>query len=316
MITPETTTVIANPRAAAGRVGREWESLTGAVRSALGDLMIVRTQHPGHAWELAAEAVRSGSTTILSMGGDGTHHEVMNGIMATQEAPGDIAFGVLPAGTGGDFRRLLVGASDVPSCAAALVSAEEALVDVGWMGFVGRDGGQHERHFLNMVSFGVGGLVDEYVERAPKILGGKVTFLAATLAAFATYRHATVRLTLDGKYLGEWMVNNVEVANGRYSGGGMCHAPMARLADGLFDVVVFARSSLLYDAGTLRRIYSGTHMQDRTVHHFQGRHLEAETVTEHPALLDVDGEPLGRIPAEFKVVPSVLRLLNPRPDVL
>ena len=91
---------------------------------------------------------------------------------------------------------------------------------------------------------------------------------------------------------------------------------MARLADGLLDIVVFERSSLWYDAGTLRRVYSGTHLEDRTVHHFRGKHIEAHTLTEHPALLDVDGEPLGRIPAEFRVVPGALRLLNPRPEVL
>ena len=316
MISAETTTVIANPRAAAGRVEREWDEITAAVRGSLGDLMIVRTQRAGHAEQLAAEAVRAGSTCILSLGGDGTHHEVMNGIVAAQPAPGAIAMGILPAGTGGDFRKLLVGSQDIPTAARALATAEWALVDVGWMSYVARSGEPRERHFLNMVSFGVGGLVDEYVERAPKHLGGRFTFMAATLGAFITYRHARIRLHVDGDEVGEWTVNNINVCNGQYSGGGMHHAPGARLADGLFDVVVYERSTRWADAGTMRRMYSGTHLNDPSVHHFRGAEVVAELVGTRPALLDVDGEPLGLIPSTFRVVPRALRLLNPRADVL
>ena len=316
MISPETTTIIANPRAAAGRVEREWDEIVRAVRGALGDLMIVRTQRAGHAEQLAAEAIAAGSTCLLSLGGDGTHHEVMNGIVAHQPGPGAVAMGVLPAGTGGDFRKLLVGTQDIPTAARALATAEQALVDVGWMEFLSSGGERRERHFLNMVSFGVGGLVDEYVERAPKHLGGKITFLAATLAAFISYRHATVRLTIDGAEVGEWTVNNINICNGRYSGGGMLHAPMARLADGLFEIIVYERSSRFADARTMRKMYKGTHLDAPSVHHFRGAEVVAELVGTRKALLDIDGEPLGRIPATFRVVPSVLRLLNPRSDVL
>lgn len=316
MITPETTTVIANPRAAAGRVEREWDAITTAIRRALGDLMIVRTQRGGHAEELAREAIASGATCILSLGGDGTHHEVMNGIVGAQPEPASVAMGVLPAGTGGDFRKLLVGSDDIPSAARALASAEPANIDVGWMEFQSRSGAARQRRFLNMVSFGVGGLVDEYVERAPKHLGGKFTFFAATLTAFITYRTAKVRLRIDGDEVGVWAINNVMICNGQYSGGGMHHAPGARLSDGLFDIVVYERGNRIKEVGTLRRVYSGTHLDDPNVAHFRGAEVVAELVGDRPALLDVDGEPLGLIPATFKVEPGVLRLLNPRSDVL
>jgi diacylglycerol kinase (ATP) len=316
MISPQTTTVIANPRAAAGRVEREWDEIVASVRGSLGDLMFVRTQRAGHAEELAARAIEAGSTCLLSLGGDGTHHEVMNAIVAHQAAPGAVALGVLPAGTGGDFRKLLIGTQDIPTAARALATAEQARVDVGWMQFLSSGGEVRERHFLNMVSFGVGGLVDEYVERAPKHLGGKFTFMAATLAAFISYRHATVRLRLDGEEIGQWTVNNVNVCNGRYSGGGMHHAPMARLADGILEIIVYERSTRLKDAKTMRRMYTGTHLSAPSVHHFRGKELVAELVGDNHALLDVDGEPLGHVPATFRVVPGVLTLLNPRADAL
>jgi YegS/Rv2252/BmrU family lipid kinase len=316
MIHPRTTTVIANPRAGGRRVARQWDALLRAVHRELGALMVIKTQHPGHARQLAAEATQAGSRIILSLGGDGTHHEVINGIMEAQPEPGAVAFGVLPSGTGGDFGRLLIGQGDLESTLWALRRPEGALVDVGLLRHQDHQGRPARRWFLNLTSFGIGGLIDQLANASSKRLGGELTFAAATARAFFQYKPATVELTLDGQALGTRRVMNVIAANGRYSGGGMRFAPEGRLNDGLLDFVVIQAGPIHQMARLFAGLHSGAFLRHRLVDAYQGRRLEATPVSGGPALLDVDGEALGVLPATVEVVPGALRLLNPLPQVL
>lgn len=316
MIHPRTTTVIANPRAGGRRVARHWEELLRSLHRELGALMVIKTQHPGHARQLAIEAVQAGSQAVLSLGGDGTHHEVINGILEAQDEPGAVSFGVLPSGTGGDFGRLLVGQGELEHSLWALRQPEGALIDVGRLRHQDQRGQPAQRWFLNLASFGIGGLIDQIANRSSKRLGGAATFALATARAFFQYRPATVRLTLDGRALGQRRVMNVIAANGRYSGGGMCFAPQGKLNDGLLDFVVLPAGPIHQMAGLFSQLHSGAFLRDPRVEVLQGRHLEAELVEGGPALLDVDGETPGGLPVSIELVPGALRLLNPLPEVL
>ncbi len=316
MLDPKTTVVVANPAAAGGRVGREWDKLAGTIRRHLGDVQLHKTARAGHATEIAADAVRNGAFTVLSMGGDGTHNEVVNGIMAAKPPPATVALGLLPAGTGGDFRRLVKHNTDVETAAKALSSASSSAIDVGHVCFRHDDGQDRERFFINISSFGIGGLVDRIVNRSSKRLGGTATFFISTVRALVRYKPARVRLFVDDEDRGVFDITNIQVCNGQYAGGGMHFAPDARLGDGLFDVVVIEHRGLMRTIGTSGTLYKGTHVELPEVKIFRGAKVVARTESDAPAYIDIDGEAPGTLPAEFTVQPSAIRLLDPRIEVI
>ena len=232
-------------------------------------------------------------------------------LILVEEAP-QAAFGIVPAGTGGDFIKSLGVPRDTFAAAAALKSPPRAI-DVGRLRYVGDDGRPAVRHFINIASFGIGGLVDRYVNDGSKALGGKLSFAVATLKAGAAYKNASVRLILDGGTPKEGKIYNVAVANGRYFGGGMHVAPHAQVDDGRFEVIALDAPSKLAFAVFARRIYDGSHLTVPGVQRFACDRLTLDLENEDARsafLLDVDGEPLGGLPLEVDVVPGALRMLD------
>lgn len=304
-IDPARTVVIANPAARGGGVARRWEALTGAVTQALGDVRFARTERPGHAGELAQRAVDGGATTVLSLGGDGTHHEVLQGLMRAGST--EVALGVVPAGTGGDFRRSL-RPTEFDAMLLALPTCEARAVDVGHAAYVTDAGEPAERWFLNVASCGMGGRIDRAVNASGKGLGA-MSFLLATVQALGTFVPPRVRLYADGEAMGERDVSLVAVCNGRYAGGGMYFAPDAALDDGWLDVVVIEHAPAWRSLPDVRHLYAGTLATSPRVTTRRAKELRVEVV-HGEALLDLDGESPGRAPVTWRVVPGALRLLG------
>lgn len=306
--------VIVNPAAAGGRVGRHWATWEASLRTALGDATFYHTARTGDGIGLAVEAARAGAGHVLSLGGDGTHSEVVNGLM---QLPVDArpSFGLLPAGTGGDLKRLLRAHNTIAE-AATLVRAGVAVpVDVGEVQFETDDGAPASRFFINIASMGVSGLVCRRVNVSRKRFGGRITFFQATLGAIRAYTPATVRLTVDGQDLGIHRVTNVAVANGRYFGGGMCIAPEALLDDGLLDVTLIHDAGLVGALRLAPAVYGGSTRPHPLLLRARGAEISVEMVA-NQAWMDIDGEAPGVGPATFVVHRHALRMHALSPQVL
>lgn len=313
---PETTAVIVNPAAGGGRVGKRWPELGPRLRELLGDVRFELTRGPGDGILRAQEVVLEGATTVLALGGDGTHSEVLNGVMAAEPAPGAVTLGLLPSGTGGDFRRLLLHGQGPEEAARALPTARASAIDVGSVDYLSDQGTPGRRWFLNIAACGLSGTTVRIVNRSSKAFGGRVTFFLGAVRAVLGFQAPTVRLVLDGEVLGERPVNNVVVCNGRYAGGGMMFAPEARLADGALDVVLFAAVPWWKTLSLSGSIYSGEHVRSDQVEVVRGQVLRVEPVSAAAPLIDVDGESPGRAPAEFRVHTGAVRLLDLDPQYL
>jgi YegS/Rv2252/BmrU family lipid kinase len=304
-IDPARTVVVANPAARGGGVARRWDALTASVTRALGPVRFQRTERPGHAGELAQRAVDEGATTVLSLGGDGTHHEVVQGLMRAGSR--EVALGVLPVGTGGDLRRSL-RATSFDAMLAALPTWEARAVDVGRAEYVTDAGEPTARWFINVASCGMGGSIDRAVNASGKAIGA-LSFLVATLRALGSFAPPRVRVYADGEALGEREVTLVAVCNGRYAGGGMCFAPEAALDDGWLDVVLIEHASAWRSLPDLRHLYAGTLARSARVTTRRAKEVRVEVVAGE-ALIDLDGESPGRAPVTWRVEPGALRLLG------
>nr|MDQ3032396.1 diacylglycerol kinase family lipid kinase [Myxococcota bacterium] len=315
-MTPDPFLLVVNPRAGAGRAEKHVPALTRALTDAGARFDIARTTGPGHATMLVREALQRGVRGVAVVGGDGTLSEAVNGFF---DAEGQVLahqawLGPLSCGTGGDFRRT-IGSVNVGSRGAGIdalvrrmIDAPPRPIDVGWLEHTGDDGQPARRAFLNIASFGVGGLVDRFVNDTPKWMGGTPAFFLGTMRALARYRPQRVRVTLDDGAPRETEIVNLAVANGRFFGGGMHIAPEAKIDDGLFDVVGL-EMSVRASMGLTARVYSGRHIGQRGVTFERARVVRAEPVVAGDAvLLDVDGEAPGRLPATLTVRPGAISL--------
>jgi YegS/Rv2252/BmrU family lipid kinase len=306
------TVLVVNPRSAGGKTERRWPQLRATILEHFGPFEERFTTDSGAATELTRTALRDGAGLVVAVGGDGTINEVVNGFFEEGEADRpisrDAAFGILPAGTGGDFIKSLGIPKDLAAAAAAMRKAQPRAVDVGRLSFIDNDGKPRVRRFINIASFGISGLVDRNVNQSSKALGGTLSFALATLKAGAVYRNPSIEIVLDGGAPKEGRVYNVAVANGRYFGGGMKVAPDAALDDGWFDVVTmgdFKFGDLLLRG---LDVYSGKHLTNPKVSVARARKVEARAGDGVEVLLDVDGEQPGRLPATFELMPGALRV--------
>jgi len=305
------TLVVLNPKAGSTLGARRQRALAAAIRRTVRDVEFVETAGPGDATWRVREALRAGAEQIVSVGGDGTHHEVLNGFFEEDGRPvrEGAVLAPLPGGTGGDFRKTLGYGRNPLELVALLGDRATRPCDVGHLSYIDRDGRPATRWFLNIASFGLGGLVDDLVNRSSKALGGFVSFAVATARALARFRPPVVRLQLDDRPEVIRTISVVACANGCWFGGGMKIAPDARLDDGLFDVVTLPAQSLADYLLRGHRVYAGTHVDLPGVIVERARKVVAEPFDPDEAvLLDVDGEALGRLPATFELRTGLLRL--------
>ena len=323
--------VIANPSAGRGRTGRELSHVLSALRDALGELDVVSTAGARQATDLAAAAAGERRPLVISLGGDGTLHEVVNGLMRahgwhrgarTQNGPLP-SLGVIATGTGGDFGRTLGIAPRVQDYLAAVAGGHERAIDVGRARFTGVAGQPLERYWINVLSAGIGGLVDRYAAASPAVLGGRIAYAQAALRGIAMCHRVRLhcRAVLpDGREFERPLdTHAVAICNGTTFGGGMRIAPMARPDDGLLEVIAMETRTRWRLVGSFLTVYTGTHTSEPGVHHFSCRALRLEPL-DPPARpprngvfpLDVDGEALGDVPLDVSLIERALRVRAPR----
>lgn len=306
--------VILNPVAGGGRTARRWPPVMQRLKDAFGAVELRETQRPGDAASLACGLAAQGFDLVIAAGGDGTASEVADGLLtARAEGHDGAALAILPWGTGIDFARGLGLSSDGEAALARIRDAPLRTIDAGRITYVDDDGGLKSRHFLNIASLGLSGATDRAVnaDRRKGRMSAKALFLWRTVVEFARYRFQEVRVTIDDQPAIEARVALVAVANGRFFGGGMMIAPDAVLDDGLFDVVVLRAASKLRLVPDIRLLYGGRHRDHPSITILRGRRVSVEPLGDpvaNGALVDIDGESPGRIPATFEMLPGALKI--------
>jgi YegS/Rv2252/BmrU family lipid kinase len=299
--------LIVNPRSANGSTGRRWPAIEGKLRSLLPPFDVAFSERPLHATAIAREAAgRYGCIALV--GGDGTVNEVANGLIADDRPlRADLTLGIIPRGTGADFVRTLGIPRDLEGAAERLARGKVLEIDVGKVRYRSPDGSEAVRYFLNEGEIGMGAAASDRVNRSSKRLGGRLSFLRATLITALSYRPHLVALSLDGAPAQRMLLTNVWLANGQYSGGGIRMAPRARLDDGLLDVVCIGKLSRLQTVIFLPKLRSGAFIDLPQVTYLTARRIEAES--EVPVLIEVEGEAIGSLPATFELIGERLKVI-------
>ncbi len=295
--------IIVNPVAGAKSTERKWPRISRLLKHVGLSFDFQFTEGVGHAIEIAHAAAGDGYRYVVAVGGDGTVHEVANGILSSDGAA-DTTMGFISTGTGGDFVRSLGVSHDyVPAC-SALVNPQRSRIDVGVVECMNK-GQKCHRFFVNAAGMGFDAAVTESTESLPKYFGGTIPYVFGLLRTLAGYRNKTVHLNTAGRTESLRIVM-VAVANGGYYGGGMNVAPRADLRDGKLDLVVVRDMGKIALLRAFPSIYKGRHVTHPKV--IMSTTTEITIDTAEKVLVQADGELVGEGPASFRILPGALRV--------
>ncbi|MEW5909122.1 MAG: diacylglycerol kinase family protein [Thermodesulfobacteriota bacterium] len=309
MSNPQTAFII-NPRAGGGSGKYQWPRISILAEKIFGRTPLYFTRCHGDAQNQALQAISEGADRIIVVGGDGTINEVANAIM-TFDPPvrNRLVMGVIPIGTGCDFIKS-VPISHHPE--TALQSIQEGSVhriDVGRASFFDHHRRSVSRHFLNIISFGIGGEVSRMASRMSAHLSPLFSFLFATFISVYRYGKKQIQIQIDESPKMSYQVWNVAISNGRFHGGGMMVAPTARLDDGLLQITLIGDLSLMEVFLNLSKLYNGRIHSVKKVVSATGKRIESDSPDR--VLLEIDGEPLGGLPIQVEIIPGAIHLIAP-----
>lgn len=287
-------TILFNPAAGRGKGRRKLGEALAGLRRAGVEPQVLESRSAPHLAELARRAREDSPAMLVSAGGDGTHHHVINGLHGS-----DIPLGLLPTGTGNDFSEGLGVPADPRAAAQVLLSGRTREVDVGRVG---------ERFYGSYAGVGFDSMVARFVNERARWAQGRLAYVWGILRCLKRLRPQPLELRSDaGDYTGE--VALAVVGNNSRFGGGIRIAPLARLDDGRLDVCIVPYMPLLELLRLIPRAYRGEHLAHPRIVYFQARRITLNSSA--PLELFADGEFLQALPATIEVVQRSLRVVVP-----
>lgn len=288
-------TILLNPSARHGKARRLLDGALGVFRQHAVHFEVRESQSPQHLVELARRAHEEKPDLIVSAGGDGTHHYVLNGLFGS-ETP----LGLLPIGRGNDFALGVGMPGDVRAAAAALLDGRVREVDLARVG---------PAVYGCVAGVGFDSIVNRYANERVRWLSGTLAYIWSLLYCLKDYRPEPLEMTADERSFSGEVVFAL-VGNNCSYGGGIRLAPHAKLDDGLLDVCIIPSMGRLEFLRWIPRAYRGEHLRHPRIKYFQARKITLRTTSRME--LFGDGEFLQALPATIEVVPRALRVIVPR----
>lgn len=300
--------VIVNPKAGSGRGLKDWPVISNQMYDNNLKFTCLFTEHKYHAIELTVKAINDGFRNIVAIGGDGTIHEVVNGIFLQKAVPTtEICLAVIPAGTGNDWIRMFGISKTYSEAVRSLVEKRTVLQDASKVSFY-ETRVEHTRYMANVAGLGYDAVVNlKYNNLKDDGKYGKRLYIKSTFHTFLKYTPKKFTIKTDGKLFYEGLVFSGAVGIGKYNGGGMQQTPDAVFDDGLMDLTIIRKMSKLRIIRNFRVLYSGNIYSIPKVLHTQAKKIEIDTWPE--TRIEIDGEAVGTSPFVFELVPQCIRVV-------
>ncbi|HNY15638.1 MAG TPA: diacylglycerol kinase family lipid kinase [Bacteroidales bacterium] len=299
--------VVINPNAGNGKGSKDWERISGLFSNEGIKTHSRFTEKKGHAIQLAREAMAEGFRKIISVGGDGTMNEIVNGIFTQDHCPpSDVVIGMIPVGTGNDWGRMF-GIPLVYEGAVKIIRENKTMPhDVGTITFFSSEG-QQKRYFMNIAGLGFEAVVVQKTNKQKdKGRSSQAVYLYNLISSLISYKRPLINITIDGKTTAT-KAFSVNVGNGRYCGGGMRQTPDALPDDGLLDITVIKDMGRIEVIKALKILYDGTILSHPKIDGYRSTNLKVTCETALYA--EADGESLGHTPVEFGIIPGGINVV-------
>lgn len=307
-VTSDSWFVIVNPIAGMGRGLQDFPQISKLLRDNDIHCEPVFTEHKNHAVELTVKAVTNGFRKIIVIGGDGTLHEVVNGLFIQQLVkPDEVLLAVIPVGTGNDWIRMFGIPRRYSEAVKAVKEERSFLQDVGEISYEESQYRQ-KRYMANVAGSGFDAfVVKRFNHLKAKGFKGRWLYGFSIVRTYLSYKSTGVKICIDDRTVYNDLMFSMSVGVGKYNGGGVQQLPEAVADDGLLDVTIFRPIHWWNIVFRLRKLFNGEIYQIGHVIHRQGSKI---TVTSSPdSLLEVDGELLGTTPLEFRILHRAVRVV-------
>lgn len=301
--------VIVNPAAGGGRAGRLWPSVAMRICETLSPAVVLYSKYKGHIATLVDEQAAHGVRRFVVVGGDGSWHELVNGVMEQAHAPAkDFVLALLPVGTGNDWIRTY----GIPREPAAWIQwfgmTAARRMAVGRLRYEDAGGRVHTRYFMNVAGLAYDGYVVRYTTTLrPPRYSRKIFYQLAILRCLFRFRPLAATVWYDDQVISQHFYT-IHIGLGRYAGGGMQPCPHARPGDQSLALMYAGPVSRWGVIRSLPLFFNGqigTHPQVELAH---TQRVRIEAAGE-ALLLEADGEFLGHTPVEIDFVPEALQVI-------
>jgi diacylglycerol kinase (ATP) len=291
--------VIVNPTAGRGAAAHARARVEAELARAGVAYTVVLTERRGHAARLAEAAARAGWPAVVAVGGDGTVHEAVNGLMNAADGGPSVPLGIVGVGSGNDFAKLAGVPVDAAEAVRRMAASEPRAVDVGRVNGL---------WFSNGVGIGLDAAVAVQVDRRRRFRG-IFMYLDALAKVLRDYRAPHMTVDVDGARLADAPMTLVTVGNGGRHGGGFWICPDARIDDGVLDVCMCTGLGILGILRFLPRVMRGTHVGASCVHMHRARRVRV--TSPDPLPVHADGEIVSDAAheVEIEIHPGRLRVL-------
>jgi len=301
--------IIANPVSGGGAVEKQWPAIERLLQEMGISYTIRFTERRGHATLLAEEAVLRGQRRILGIGGDGTNHEIVNGIMQQQAVPStEIMYALLPIGTGNDWARTYNLPNDPKRRLQRLLEEKTVLQDVGLVQYQTEAGEIAQRYFTNVAGMAYDAYLCKIMQARSTPVQSQLIYLALVTQYIFKYNLTEAQIRYDDMAVQDFFYT-INIGICRYSGGGMQLVPQAIPDDGMLALTYARRIPKMEVLLQTRRFYNGTLLSHSKVTGTTVKSLEVNHVGETPTLVEADGEYLGQTPATFSVLEKALKVV-------
>jgi YegS/Rv2252/BmrU family lipid kinase len=299
--------VIVNPNAGNGKGGKNWDRISALLKQEDLQFRVLVTGRKGHAKTIALEGINSGFRKIITIGGDGTLNEVVNGVFLNNVCPTkDITLALIPVGTGNDWGRMFGIPLDYEKAIKIIAENKLMLHDVGKVIYY--DGPEKkERYFINIAGLGFESVVVRRTNyQKDRGHSGKLIYLYNLLMSLMSYKNTPAEIIIDGekRYADIFSFN---VGNGRYCGGGMRQTPNALPDDGFLDATLINGIGKFEIIRNLKILYDGSILSHPKIDGFRCRNIKVSS--DSVIYVEADGESLGHSPAEFSIVPGSISII-------
>lgn len=300
--------VIVNPKAGSGKGLKDWPVISNTMNRYGIDFTCVFSEHKYHAVELTVKSIKDGYRKIVAVGGDGTIHEIVNGIFIQNIVPTtEILLSVIPTGTGNDWIRMYGVTQTYRDAVQSMVDEKSVFQDVAKIEFY-ESKVKQQRFMANVAGMGF----DSAVTRAYNKLkdngrSGKNLYLLSLFKVFLWYVSQRFKIFIDGNLFYEGTLFSSSVGIGKYNGGGMVQMPEAETDDGLMDITAIKNIGKCIIIRDFKKLYSGRIFENKGVIHSKAKVIEIET--QQPTRIEIDGEIMGYSPFRFELIPQSIRVV-------
>ena len=294
--------IIVNPSSGNRNTSQQWEEIQQLLNTKKIDFSFVFTQFSKHEIELVDKAILDGFRNIISIGGDGTLHHVVNGIMRQRYVKtSDITIAVIPQGTGNDWIKTYNIPNDVEKAIEIISKKKTILQDIGVL----ETENKIVSYFNNVAGLGYDGYIVNKLKTLKRF--GSIAYLLSGLAGLLLYKKSVFKIIFDDRIL---ETNCLMTIFGlcKFSGGGMQFTKDVNSTDGLFDITIAKNLNLFDLVFNLPKLYSGKIVDHKKIETYKTKEIIVIPQTTKP-FIQADGELIGTGKVSVKIIEKAINFI-------